>query len=62
MEKGLHNKKNFMKKIIHIFQENLKDERVTIPLMKTVELLLTSDYLSEQELVEELKHFHTLTV
>jgi len=46
-ENGLNNKKRFMSKLISIFQENLKDERVTIPLMKTIEMLLTSDYLSD---------------
>jgi hypothetical protein len=30
--------------------------------MKTIELLLTSDYLSEPELVEELKEIHGLCV
>lgn len=51
-----------MRKLIQIFEDNLKDERVTIPLMKTIEMLLTSDYLSDPELVEELKIIHSLTV
>lgn len=46
-EKGLENKKKFLGKLIQIFESNLKDERVTIPLMKTIEMLLTSDYLSD---------------
>lgn len=54
-EKGLENKKAFMRKLIQIFNENLRDDRVTIPLMKTIELILNSDYLSDDELVDELK-------
>lgn len=30
--------------------------------MKTIEMLLNSDYLSDQELVNELKEIHALTV
>lgn len=30
--------------------------------MKTIEMLLASDYLSDQELIEELKQIHSLTV
>jgi hypothetical protein len=33
---------------------NLKDERVTVPLMKTIEMLLSSDYLFEADLLDEL--------
>ena len=40
----------------------MKDERVTIPLMKTIEMLLESDYLSEDELCPQLKQIHALTV
>lgn len=61
-EKGLENKKAFMRKLIQIFNENLRDDRVTIPLMKTIELILNSDYLSDDELVDELKQIHALTV
>ena len=50
-----------MHKLITIFDYNLKDERVTIPLMKTIEMLLTSDYLSDAGLIEELKKLHALT-
>ena len=59
---NISNKKNFLLKILAIFEQNLKDERVTIPLMKTVEMLLTSDYLSDSELIIELKQLHALTV
>lgn len=40
----------------------MRDERVTIPLMKTLEMLLASDYLSDQELVNEMSELHALTV
>ncbi len=55
-------KKLFLKKLIQIFELNLKDERVTVPLMKTIEMLLASDYLSEADLIEELKEIHAVTV
>lgn len=35
---------------------------MTIPMMKTIEMLLESDYLSEDELCPELKRIHALTV
>jgi len=47
-------KKKFLGKLIKIFEMNLKDERVTVPLMKTIEMLLSSDYLSETDLLDEL--------
>jgi len=40
-------KSEFLRKLITIFEQNLKDDRVTIPLMKTIEILLESGYLSE---------------
>ena len=55
-------KSEFLTKLITIFELNLKDERVTIPLMKTIEMLLESDYLSEEELSDDLKRVHALTV
>ena len=61
--KGNAGKKTiFVNKLVTIFEENLKDERVTIPLMKTIEMLLESDYLSENELCPELMKVHALTV
>lgn len=47
-ETGIKQKQKFLETIISIFEVSLKDERVTIPLMKTLELLITSDYLSEE--------------
>ena len=39
--KGENNKKSaFLKKLSTVFAENLKDDRVTVPLMKTCEMLL----------------------
>ena len=55
-------KKRFLGKLIQIFEMNLKDERVTVPLMKTIEMLLSSDYLSEADLLEELYQIHAVTV
>ena len=55
MKDPIH-KKQFLGKLIKIFDLNLKDERVTVPLMKTIEMLLASDYLTEQTevLLDEL--------
>ena len=51
-DEGIKQKKRFLSKIIAIFELNLKDERVTVPLMKTIEMLLSSDYLSDGNLIE----------
>jgi hypothetical protein len=55
-------KKRFLDKILLLFESNLKDERVTVPLMKTIEMLLGSDYLSDSSLLEELHKIHAITV
>jgi hypothetical protein len=60
--KDPHQKKRFLAKLILIFEMNLKDERVTVPLMKTIEMLLSSDYLSEADLLDELYQIHAVTV
>ena len=62
MKGNVDSKSRFLNKLITIFEQNLKDERVTIPLMKTIEMLLESDYLSENELCADLKRVHALTV
>lgn len=62
MKGDVPKKSNFLNKLITIFEENMKDERITIPLMKTLEMLLESAYLSEDELSPELKKVHALTV
>jgi hypothetical protein len=61
-EAGAALKKVFLKKIITIFELNLKDERVTVPLMKTIEMLLSSDYLTDPALIDELHLVHGITV
>jgi hypothetical protein len=48
--------------LITIGRQNQKDDLVTIPLMKTIEILLASDYLSEVELVKELLEIHAYCV
>lgn len=58
----IQRKSSFIKKLARILDENLKDDRVTVPLMKTVEMLLTSDYLPELELCPDLVAFHGLVV
>lgn len=43
----------FMGKLQVIFSKNQKDDRVTIPLMKTIEMLLSSDYFSDNALAKD---------
>ena len=62
MKGDIPRKSKFLGKLCQIYNDNLKDERITIPLMKTIEILLESDYLSENELAEDLKRIHGLTV
>ena len=62
MKGDIPKKQNFLGKLIRIYEENLRDEKVTIPMMKTLEMLLESDYLAEEELSANLKIFHSLTV
>jgi hypothetical protein len=52
----------FINKLIRIFTENLKDDRVTVPLMKTIETLLSSDYLGDVRLASEFCDLHALCV
>jgi len=52
----------FMVKLQKIFEANLKDDRVTIPLMKTIEMLLSSDYFSNKALAKDFIGLHTLCV
>jgi len=55
-------KSEFLRVFIQIFEENGRNDLVTIPLMKTIETLLGSDYLSEPELVPEMLQLHALCV
>lgn len=52
----------FINKLIAIFEENLKDDRVTVPLMKTIETLLSSDYLGDAKLAKDFCNLHSLCV
>jgi len=49
-EAGISTKKKFLYKLINLYENNLKVDRVTVPLMKTTEMLLAADYLSEPEI------------
>jgi len=59
---GIAQKRNFLKKLVKIHTANLKTDRVTVPLMKTIEMLLTADYLSEAEIQEDIHEIHSLAV
>ena len=59
---GREHKIFFLSKLIAIFESNIRDERVTIPLMKTIEMLLSSDYLSDEGMETELIKIHALAV
>lgn len=59
---GIAQKRSFLKKLIKIQTDNLKTERVTVPLMKTIEMLLTADYLSEVEIQQDIHEIHALAV
>jgi hypothetical protein len=61
-ETSLSQKKRFLNLVNTLFERNLRDERVTVPLMKTIEMLLTSDYLTEEALIDYLLKIHSLTV
>jgi hypothetical protein len=61
-EEGLGQKQRFLGKILVIFELNLRDERVTVPLLKTIEMLLASDYLTDPSLLPQLHQIHATTV
>ena len=52
----------FVNLVIDVFQANLKDDRVTIPLMKTVDMLLSTDYLNDVKLAKDFCNLHALCV
>jgi len=61
--KGDHVKKSkFLKIFIKIMETSTRQDLVTIPIMKTLETLLASDYLSEPELAKDMLELHTLCV
>ena len=51
-----------MAKLLVIFESEQKNDRVTVPLMKTIEQLLTADYLSDEEIQDDLLAVHRITV
>ncbi len=61
-EEVIEKKRKFINKILKIFKDNQKIDRVTVPLMKTIENLLTTDYLTEKELQSDITEIHTLSV
>ena len=62
MKGKIEQKSSFVQKLATVFEQNLKDDRVTVPLMKTFEMLLQSDYLEEDELTKDLALIHGLCV
>lgn len=52
----------FAQKLVSLFEENSRDDRITVPLMKTVEMLLTEEYLGEAKLAPELLALHASCV
>jgi len=44
----------FLRQFIDIFEQNLKVEWLTVPLMKTLETLISSNYITEAELEPEM--------
>lgn len=61
-EAGIAQKKKFIKKFCIIMETCKKQDRVTIPLMKTLEMLLTSDYLADDEVQDDILELHKLCV
>jgi len=57
----IEKKKQFLKVFNSIFEDNLKEERIIVPLMKTMESLLRTNYFSEPSLGEELVKMHGLS-
>lgn len=55
-------KKEFIKKLCLLYQQNHKIDRVTVPLMKTIENLLGTDYLTDDVLQADLLEIHKLSV
>lgn len=61
-EGGIGQKRVFIGKLCKIMESNHKVDRVTVPLMKTIEMLLSADYLSDDEIQEDILEIHRLTV
>jgi tubulin-specific chaperone D len=59
---GIASKKRFITKLSFIMESCHKQDRVTVPLMKTLEMLLTSDYLADDEVQADILELHRLCV
>lgn len=59
---GIEIKRNFLKKLLTIFESEQKNDRVTVPLMKTIEQLLVADYFSDEEIQLDLLEVHRMSV
>lgn len=53
-ENEIEKKEEFLNKFNEIFEENLKNERVTMPLMKTLESLLRTTYFHNENINQEI--------
>lgn len=62
MGQGIEAKRKFIKKLVTLYETNVKVDRVTVPLMKTTEMLLSADYLSEDEIQADILDIHRLCV
>lgn len=61
-EAGIQAKLSLIKKLLAIFEANQKNDRVTVPLMKTLEMLMSADYLQEPEIQHSIHDVHKATV
>ena len=59
-KEGIVQKKLFIAKFKVLFTENQKNDRVTIPLMKTAEMLLAATYFIEPEVQEDIHVLHEM--
>ncbi|CAI2368352.1 unnamed protein product [Moneuplotes crassus] len=53
-------KNRFLNYFNDIFEENLKEERITVPLMKTLESLIRTTYFEGHEYSEQFARMHSL--
>ena len=61
-EACIKQKRVFIKKFNTISETHLKDDRIMVPLLKTIETLLNTDYLADDELQEDIMEIHRLAV
>lgn len=59
---GIQQKKLFISKLNSIFTACAKQDRVTVPLMKTIENLLSTDYLTDEEVQVDILEIHRISV